>query len=329
MIAPRPRPRARDRRATEFRGTSVDRWTVGYSIVVAAIVLWRVPDERLPLFLAVQVLLVVLALAMPRARRAGPVGRFLGDWYPLLLLTALYTEVGLVNLGDGRAFDRIVLRWEQALFGFQPAREWIRWNPSVWLSWVLHLGYLAYYPITVAAPLALWLTGQRAAMLRALTTIMATFYLCYVTFLLFPVVGPRLIFPAVDNAATRTAIAQMTAGFLDHVAAWGAAFPSSHVAVSVAATAAALREWRALGVALVVPTVLLALGSVYGQFHYAVDSLSGFGVGLAVAAGSRLVSRQSAGAERIEPSERSGRKSAVPNLSRPAASTPPRTPDGS
>lgn len=279
---------------------ALDRWTLGYSAVAAAVIVWRVPGQRLPIFLAVHVLLAFLALAMPRARRAGPVGRFLGDWYTLLLLTGLYTEVGLVNLADGKAADRMVLGWEQALFGFQPAREWIRRSPSVWLSWVLHLGYLAYYPITVAAPLALWLTGHREAMLRAMTTIVATFYLCYVAFLLFPVIGPRHVFPAADNTATQTSIAQLTAWFLDHLAAWGAAFPSSHVAVSVAATAAALREWRALGLVLVVPTTLLTLGSVYGQFHYAVDALAGLGVGLAVPAASWLVSRHAAAA-RIDP----------------------------
>jgi hypothetical protein len=234
---------------------------------------------------------------MPRARRSGAVGRFIGDWYPLLLVTALYTEIGLVNLAGGRAHDRIVQGWEDALFGGQPGRDWIRSSPSVWLSWVLHLGYLAYYPITVAAPLGCWMTGRREAMARAMTTIAATFYVCYLTFLLFPVMGPRHAFPLADNAATRTAIAEVTHGFLGHVAAWGAAFPSSHVAVSVAATAVALIEWRALGLALVVPTALLALGSVYGQFHYAVDALAGTAVGLAVAVGVRLAASSLAGPE--------------------------------
>ena len=135
--------------------TSVDCWTLGYAVVTVAAFVWRMPHERVPTLLAIQLLLAVLVLLMPRARRAGPVGRFLGDWYPLLIVTALYTEVGLVNLADGRAYDRIVLGWEQALFGFQPAREWIRADPSASLSWVLYLGYLAYYPIIAAAPLAL------------------------------------------------------------------------------------------------------------------------------------------------------------------------------
>jgi hypothetical protein len=250
------------------------------------------------MFLVVHGLLAALALLMPLARRAGPVGRFVGDWYPLLIVFALYTEIGLVNLADGRAYDRIVLGWEQALFGFQPAREWIRWSPSVWLSWVLHLCYLAYFPITAGAPLALWISGRGAAMRRTVATITATFYLCYVTFLLFPVVGPRLVFPAADNAATRTMIAQLTAGLLESAAAWGTAFPSRHVAVAVAATAAALGEWRALGLVLVVPTTLLALGSVYGQFHYAVDTLAGLGLGLGVALGARLPPQRAAGGGR-------------------------------
>src|SRR5262250_356979 len=272
--------------------TSVDCWTLSYAVVTVAAFVWRTPHERVPTLLAIHLLLAALVLLMPRAQRTGPVGRFLGDWYALLIVTALYTEVGLVNLADGRAYDRIVLGWEQALFGFQPARDWIGAYPSTWLSWALYLGYLAYYPIIAAGPLALWATGQREAMRRAMTAIMATFYVCYTIFLLFPVVGPRHIFPAADNVATRTLIAQLTAQFIEHVAAWGAAFPSSHVEVSVAATLAALLEWRVLGASLVVPTTLLALGSVYGQFHYAVDVLAGLGVGLAIAAGVWLTSRQ-------------------------------------
>jgi hypothetical protein len=287
---------ARVGRARRLSGAPIDRWTLGYAVTIAAVLVWRVPAARLPAFLLVQGVLAALALLVPRAREAGPVGRFVGAWYPLLIVTALYTEIGLINLCDGWVYDRFVLGWERALFGFQPARDWIRWSPSVWLSWILHLGYLSYYPIVIAAPLALWVAGRRAAMERVVMTIMVTFYLCYTAFVVFPVVGPRHVFPAADNAATQTAIARLTARLLDQTAAWGAAFPSSHVAVSVAATAAALREWRALGLTLVLPTTLLTLGSVYGQFHYAVDALAGVGVGLAVVAGTRLVWRRGAAA---------------------------------
>jgi hypothetical protein len=54
----------------------------------------------------------------------------------------------------------------------------------------------------------------------------------------------------------------------------------------------ALRYWRPLGVALLLPTSGLVLAVVYGQFHYAVDALSGLlvaGVMLAVMQRSRAV----------------------------------------
>lgn len=187
--------------------------------------------------------------------------------------------------------------------------QWIRRRPRPWLSWVLHGGYLAYYPIIVGAPLGLQASGRREGMQRALTAIMATFYLCYLTFLLFPVVGPRHAFPPADNSATRTAIARLTGRFLHRVAAWGAAFPSSHVAVSATATAAAFREWRGLGFALTAPTTLLALGAVYGQFHYAVDVLAGLAVAAVVTIGSRWRRRR-------------GTRAGPPPDGRPAAAVP-------
>src|SRR5262249_26304448 len=87
-------PRSRPYRGPEM--TSVDCWTLGSAVVTVAAFVWRMPHERFPTLLAIHLLLAVLVLLMPRARRAGPVGRFLGDWYPLLIVTALYTEVGLV-----------------------------------------------------------------------------------------------------------------------------------------------------------------------------------------------------------------------------------------
>jgi membrane-associated phospholipid phosphatase len=50
-------------------------------------------------------------------------------------------------------------------------------------------------------------------------------------------------------------------------------------------TMAALREWPALGGALILPTTLLMLGTVYGQFHYVVDLLAGLAVAAVVIGG--------------------------------------------
>jgi membrane-associated phospholipid phosphatase len=228
-----------------------------------------------PLLLMAHVLLVALVLLAPRARVAGPVGRFLGDWYPMLLLAALYGEIGVLTLDAGFQNDLPIQRLEEWMFGSQVAYRWIREMPNPALSWILHACYLAYYPILYASPLGLWLAGRRDAARHTIFAVMATFYLCYIAFLFFPVAGPRYAFDAAHNAATDVWPARFAQWLLDKGDSWGAAFPSSHVAASVVATGMALRYRRPLGLVLLPFTAGLILAVVYGQFHYAVDATAG------------------------------------------------------
>jgi membrane-associated phospholipid phosphatase len=220
------------------------------------------------------VLVALLVLLAPRARRGGRVARMLGELYPLFVVFSLYSMVGLLNRASGIAHDARVQAWEQWLFGCQPSMVWIRDKPWPWLSDLMHAGYLCYYPI-LAAPLGLWLAGRHDAARRALLLEMAAFYACYTLFLLFPVAGPRYVLPLADDPATRTALARLTQQLLNAGSAWGTAFPSSHVAVALVASVSVLRVSRRAGAPLVAASLVLALGTVYGQFHYAVDALAG------------------------------------------------------
>ena len=268
------------------RLAAIDCWTIGYAIVAALALAWRwrtEPTGRELLAIA-HLLLIVLPLLAPRARQAGRFAAFLGDWYPIILLLALYTEIGLLNIAGGLVHDPVVQRWELALFGSQPSRDWIRAQSGWWLSWPLHLAYLSYYPIVVGAPLVLWATGRRAAARRTILLTMIAYYLCYVVFLFFPVAGPRYAFALAANEAARSGIAVFTQDLLNFADSWGAAFPSSHVAAALVASVSAGWGWRALGWVLVPIAVLLAFGTVYGQYHYAVDALAGAGLGALILA---------------------------------------------
>ncbi len=100
---------------------------------------------------------------------------------------------------------------------------------------MLHACYLAYYPILYASPFALWMVGRRDASRHTIFAVMATFYLCYVVFLFFPVAGPRYAFDGAHNPATDVGPARFAAWLLDRGDSWGAAFPSSHVGLILAA----------------------------------------------------------------------------------------------
>ena len=266
------------------RFTGVDIATLLYVTVATAAVLAFSSGDHADWawLLAAHALLVALVLLAPAARAAGPVGRFLGDWYPILLLLGLYAEVGVVNLDLGSQHDQTVQRLELWVFGSQLSYRWIREWPNTLFSWIMHACYLAYYAILCASPLGLWLSGRRDAARRTILAVMVTFYVCYVVFLFFPVAGPRYAFDLPHNAATAVWPAQAAQWVLDRGDSWGAAFPSSHVAAAVVAVLCALRYWRPLGLALAPLTLGLVLSVVYGQFHYAVDALAGLIVAFAV-----------------------------------------------
>jgi membrane-associated phospholipid phosphatase len=266
--------------------TWLDRTAVAYALAfLAALALRGGVPARLALPLTVvHVLFAAAALVAPRARSAGGALGLLGEFYPLLALFPLYSALGLLNQAAGRSHDTAVMAWEEAIFGGQPALRWSEAMPWPWLSGLLHAAYLSYYAIVAGAPLGLWIAGRRAAARRTLALEMLTFYLCYLAFLAFPVAGPRYLFPLPDNAALSQPVARLAHRLVAEGSAWGTAFPSSHVAVAVVASGSALQAWRALGAPLAAAAVLLALGTVYGQFHYGVDAAAGAALGALVLA---------------------------------------------
>jgi membrane-associated phospholipid phosphatase len=119
--------------------------------------------------------------------------------------------------------------------------------------------------------------------------VLLAFVACYAVFLPFPVQGPWYTWPhppAVPDGPVRDLVQRLlTAG-----SSRGTAFPSSHVAVSVAQTLALARVAPRLAPPAAVATVLLAAGAMYGGFHYGVDVAAGAALGGVVGlAGPRLL----------------------------------------
>jgi membrane-associated phospholipid phosphatase len=159
----------------------------------------------------------------------------------------------------------------------------------VFWSGLLHLAYFAYYSVLVA-PILLGLTGRRDGARRVMFTTMVAFVICYVWFVLYPVAGPNYAFPHPTGPVREVWSARLVYGTLAQGSSFGAAFPSSHVGATVATALAALGVWRPLGWTCGVLAVLLTVGTVYCQMHYAVDASAGLLVGVVGWAIARRVS---------------------------------------
>lgn len=234
-----------------------------------------------PWLLAADLLVLLLLALLERAPATGRLAAFAAAWYPFLLIPAYYAQLGVIALAVGDVHDVIVQGWEAALFGGPLSVTWRLRMPSPPLSSVLHLCYVAHYFVFMGVPLWLYVRAGRDASARAVFGITLAFYACYLVFVLFPVAGPWYAYPRPTGATEAVAPARLVRAVLESGASYGTAFPSSHVAASWVAVLMARRDAPRLALALAPVVLGLALGTVYGQFHYAVDALAGAAVAFA------------------------------------------------
>lgn len=268
--------------------TRVDRVIAVYLLLVTAVIVVRGPFRGpFPWLLAMHALVFVLLWLFTQVPADARVSRIVHTLYPLVLLMPLYTEVGMLNTQLGvthvLAHDAIVQGWEQAIFGTQISYTWIRTYPSVFWSGLLHLDYMSYYPIIFLGPLLLVWQGRHEAAGRVLLTTMVAYLVCFSVFIIFPVAGPNYAFPHPTGPVRQVWSARIVYRLLAGGSSVGAAFPSSHVAATVATVLALRREWPTLAAIFALPCALLVVAVVYCQMHYGVDALSGLGLGIAIA----------------------------------------------
>jgi len=242
-------------------------------LAIATIPIWRyagASGTTLPLVVHLAILgytLALLAAPVPLRRPAL-------DWLTLTIGPVMYVELRWIIAGVGAPHrDATVVAWERVLFPSNPSATLAPRLHSFAVSELLHLAYAAYYLLVYLPPIALYARGRRDAFVSTMLALTVVYGVCFVTYALFPVDGPRYLVGAA--AAPDGAVRSFVLTLLDRGSSRGTAFPSSHVAASVVASLCALRHQRPIGVGVAIITAALTFATVYGGFHYAVDALVG------------------------------------------------------
>jgi membrane-associated phospholipid phosphatase len=240
----------------------------------------------------------------------SPAVDFLGHFYPVLLYTFFYAETGWLNrMFFSHYLDPVVARADQTLFGFQPGIRFMERLPYLLVSEVFYAAYFSYYLMIGGIGLALFLR-DRKQFFHYVSVISFVFYLCYVAYIVLPVVGPRVFLKEIpgyslpDEWQRQMLVeeypATVTSGVFFRLMAFiyrifespGAAFPSSHVAVAVTTVWFSFRYLPVIRFPHLVAAVLLCLATVYCRYHYAVDVLAGLlTAAVLVPLGNRLYSK--------------------------------------
>ncbi len=263
---------------------ALDRLVQGYLALTGALGLFFGGGIGV-LVAAVHLVAILLVRSLRRWNPVRGVTGFLRGAYPVVTVPLLYAELATLDrfLTD-RFYDATVQGWDRALFGGQPSLFLSSALPWLPLSEALHLGYGAYYAIVPIGLIGVYVTRGQPALVRTAFTIMAAFFVCYAVFIAFPVAGPRYEFERIGGELSNGTFYRAVHAILEGGSSKGTAFPSSHIAASLSAVLAAGREDGRWFWVLIVPEMALALGTVYGRFHYGTDALAGLVTALVVVA---------------------------------------------
>ena len=154
------------------------------------------------------------------------------------------------------------------------------------IPFVLELSYLLVYTIPPLALGILYWSGRRKRVDNFLFTFLLGTLLAYALLPYFPSDPPRFVFPGQDLPSIGTAPRWLNLWLLDRYDILTSVFPSGHVAAAFSAAFGmllAFPEKKRIGAMLFVLAIVIAIATIYGRYHFAVDGLAGLCVSLAAA----------------------------------------------
>lgn len=253
-----------------------------WNIVYAAIGWNRITSPLTHILTFFSIGVIILLIIWLEKEYSTPLIRFVRDAYPIFLFGYFFEATSHVNHVVFRNFlDPWFQNIDQMLFSYQPSLVWGAVCNSPVIQEISHFSYFSYYLMIAGIPIYLYLKNRKAFH-ETLFTIVLVFYFCYFIYSWLPVVGGRY-FPEAKQISTMfqdgifTRIMALIYTKSPHM---GGAFPSSHVAISIVITWAALRYVRRIGYVLVPITFLLCLSTVHCHYHYFIDVIAGLFTGI-------------------------------------------------
>jgi membrane-associated phospholipid phosphatase len=225
-------------------------------------------------------------LILNRARPSAGILRVIRDCHPLMLFPLLYKEVEVLAAAIGNwRLTAAIPAWESALFAGQPSLYLSERLAFVPLSEYLHFCYLSYVIVIPSVTVYWYVSGRRAAFGELLLMLSTVLLGSYLFFILLPVDSPYYLSQRLGPPLA----GHFFFDLVHEMSARGGAFPSAHVSGAVVVSLVAWRHQRRLAYLLVPITGSVMIATVYGRFHYVLDTLAGAALAIVVVLGYRYI----------------------------------------
>jgi membrane-associated phospholipid phosphatase len=245
----------------------------------------RSRPDRAAGFLLLHGLLAVAIIAAARTdwsrMKRATLLRAVHDWAPALIMVGFYFELSAaiprVHPYDTFRYDHAFQAIDVWLLGDDPAHAITQFGAR-WLSDVLTVCYMAYYPLIIVVPVALYVRREFTAFRTVSSIVMVAFTLSYVGYALCPALGPHVLFDG-ERASVLNGYglaAHVYAMLRDVPSEPPDAFPSGHALMGLLAPAMAWRFRRSLFPWILPVGTGIVLATIYLRFHYLIDVFASF-----------------------------------------------------
>jgi membrane-associated phospholipid phosphatase len=248
---------------------------------------------RAPVLLVNAALMAVFAAMLPLAGDA-PWRRqewaiALRLWAPVVFFWWAYLWSGHTLTAfhpPGYSMDASLVAFEGRIFG-QPSLWWAR-RGRPWLTEALHVLYATYFLYTASLGLYLHATRRFDAFEKMAAAVAWGYTVSYALFALLPVLGPRwglvearLLHPDEQRQKGYWVTRWLNRVMYSGASHKGGAMPSSHTSTAVVFAVWCWWLWGPFaGAAAAIVVLGMAVGAVYGRYHYLVDVLAGAALGV-------------------------------------------------
>ena len=209
---------------------------------------------------------------------------FLRDWYPIILSAYFFEATSAMNLVIIPEFtDVFFQKIDMMIFGYQPAIEWGAKLDNFVVQEIMHFAYFSYYALIPIVGFFIY-NKSKETFHKFMFAMSFVYYICLIIYSILPVIGGRYweITMELTKIYRYGIFTRVMAYIYSHTTHLGGAFPSSHVAIAVAVSIAAVQHHKKTGYLVVFITFLLSLSTVYCHYHYFIDTIFGIIFGIAL-----------------------------------------------
>jgi membrane-associated phospholipid phosphatase len=211
---------------------------------------------------------------------AGQWWHFWRHWYPHLFFLFCFEELAqLMTLVTPNWQDAKLIAFDHWLTGVHPS-IWLEQFATPGRNEFMQLAYLTYFVYLLVLGGILYFRREWKAYWSVMTYSMVGYSIGYVIAMFFPIESPWFSMAGMWKAPLNGGPITATINFIEHYGrVRGAAFPSAHVAGSIAVLWGAWRFRRWLFWVMAPLVFLMCVSTIWGRYHYVADIFGGIVTG--------------------------------------------------